>query len=36
MKIYKILKIAGIAIKRSDLASAGQSSEVAQVQQEKQ
>ena len=34
--VYKILKIAGIAIKRSDLASAGQGLEVAQVQQEKQ
>ena len=34
--VYKILKIAGIAIKRADLASAGQGLEVSQVQQEKQ
>tara|TARA_R100000808_G_C2155191_1_gene167047 strand:- start:14492 stop:15202 length:711 start_codon:yes stop_codon:yes gene_type:complete len=34
--VYRILKLAGIAIKRNDISSAGQGLEVAQVQQEKQ
>ena len=34
--VYKILKLAGISIKRQDLAAAGQSLEAAKIQQEKQ
>ena len=34
--VYKILKLAGISIKREDLAAAGQGLEMSQIQQEKQ
>ena len=34
--IYKILKFAGVAIRRDDIMKAGQGMEMSQVQQEKQ
>jgi hypothetical protein len=34
--VYKILKYAGISMKRNDIMSAGQGMEIANVQQEKQ
>lgn len=34
--VYKILKLAGVSMKRDDIATAGQSLESVQIQQEKQ
>ena len=34
--VYKILKLAGVSIKRDDIASSGQAFEISQIQQEKQ
>ena len=34
--VYKILKLAGVGMKREDIMGAGQGLEIAQIQQEKQ
>jgi hypothetical protein len=34
--VYKILKFAGVSIKRDDIVRAGQGFEMSQIQQEKQ